>query len=358
MSAIEHGQLHEQRTMVLSAAVMFGAGTLIDLVESLVPGGQAFSLLPGIGSLIFVTLLLTLGARLPRLLVGALGPVGVGLIALALATTSTPGDGAVLYMWPVLWQAYFFGRRGTLLIIASVAVAHGVALMVMAHGDLDRWIDVMSAVSVVGAVVELLSSRNRRLLDHISAEARVDELTELLNRRGFYEGAERELARARRERTSIGVAAIDLDHFKRVNDEFGHAAGDRVLVRLADCLRENLRATDLAARLGGEEFVALLPGADVEQTCAFTERVRTELRGADAAAELPPVTISAGVVATADPVSIQLLLKRADTALYAAKSRGRDRTVVAGAPAAGSSDLGLEVGEHRQDATVIARGLR
>lgn len=331
--------------MVLSAAVMFGAGTLIDLVESLVPGGQDFSLLPGLGSLIFVTLLLTLGRRLPRMLVGALGPVGVALIAAALATTTTSGDGAVLYMWPVLWQAYFFGRRGTVLIIASVAVAHGLALLVMAHGDLDRWIDVMSAVSVVGAVVELLARRNRRLLEQISAEARVDELTALLNRRGFYEGAERELARARRERTAIGVAAIDLDHFKRVNDEFGHAAGDRVLVALADCLRANLRGSDLAARLGGEEFVALLPGADVEQTCEFTARVRAALRRAAADGGLAPVTISAGVVAAGEPVSIQLLLKRADTALYAAKSRGRDRTVVAAAPAAGSSDLGLEAAQ-------------
>ncbi|MGH3050770.1 MAG: GGDEF domain-containing protein, partial [Gaiellaceae bacterium] len=173
-----------------------------------------------------------------------------------------------------------------------------------------------------------------------------------------YEGAERELARARREQTAIGVAAIDLDHFKRVNDEFGHAAGDRVLVALADCLRANLRGTDLAARLGGEEFVALLPGADVEQTCEFTERVRAGLCRAAPGAGLPPVTISAGVVAAREPVSIQLLLKRADTALYAAKSRGRDRTVAAAAPAAGSSDLGLEVGEDRQNATVVARRLR
>jgi hypothetical protein len=77
--------------MVLSAAVMFGGGTLIDLVESLVPGGEAFSLLPGIGSLFFVTLLVTVGSRLPLILVGALGPVGVALIAVALATTTTPG---------------------------------------------------------------------------------------------------------------------------------------------------------------------------------------------------------------------------------------------------------------------------
>jgi diguanylate cyclase (GGDEF)-like protein len=353
--SVELGGANQQRTMVLGAAVMFGGGTLIDLVESLVPGGQAFSLLPGIGSLIFVMLLVTFGSRLPRRLIGALGPIGVALIALALATTNTPGDGAVLYMWPVLWQAYFFGRRGTLLIIASVAVAHGIALLVMAHGDLDRWIDVMSAVSVVGAVVELLSTRNRRLLEQISAESRVDELTQLLNRRGFDEGAARELARATRDQSSIGVALFDLDFFKRVNDEFGHETGDHVLEHLAECLRGNLRGTDLAARMGGEEFVALLPGADLELTRDYTERVRQALRLPAADPTLPVVTVSAGASAALAPESIEVVLKRADMALYAAKARGRDRTVLDDQPESGAGSLSrLEMGQYSQHAPMVA----
>jgi diguanylate cyclase (GGDEF)-like protein len=303
---------------------------------------------------IFGALLITFGMRLPRMLLGGLGPLGVALIAVALATTSTQGDGAVLYMWPVLWQSHFFGRRGTLLILASVGVCHGVALMAMTHGDLDRWIDVMSAVSVVGVVVELLSARNRKLLEQISAEARVDELTQLLNRRGFDEGAARELAYAVRDHSSIGVALFDLDHFKRINDEFGHAVGDGVLQRFADCLRSNLRATDIAARLGGEEFIALLPGADLEVTRDYTERVRESLGRAFTEQPLPAVTVSAGASAAVAPELIDFLVKRADMALYAAKSRGRDRTVLDDRGDAAGSLSGLEIGQYSQHAPMVA----
>jgi diguanylate cyclase (GGDEF)-like protein len=340
--------------MVLSAAMMFGGATVISLIESLVPGGQAFSQLPGLGALIFVTLLLLVGSRLPQPALAALGPIGAGFIAVALATTTTPGDGAVLYMWPVLWQAYFFGRRGLIVIIASVGIAHGAALLVMADGDLDRWIDVMSAVSVVGAVVEVLSARNRKLLEHISAEARVDELTQLLNRRGFDEGAARELAVAARDQGSIGVALFDLDHFKRVNDEFGHETGDHVLQRFAECLRANLRVTDIAARLGGEEFVALLPGADLEQTCEYTERVRESLSLPAEDPKLPNVTVSAGASAVVMPDNIDVVLKRADMALYAAKARGRDRTVLDDRDSADGSLSGLEIGQYSQHAPMVA----
>lgn len=355
MHADMDDSVNQHRTMVLSGAMLFGGGTFIDLIESLVPGGQAFSLIPGIGSLVFVTLLITFGSRMPRMAIGALGPIGVALIAMALATTNTPGDGAVLYMWPVLWQCYFFGRRGTVLIIASVAVSHGVALGVMAHGDLDRWIDVMSAVTVVGAVVQLLSDRNHRLLERISAEARVDELTQLLNRRGFDEAVERELARAARDQASIGVALFDLDFFKRVNDEFGHETGDRVLQRFAECLRGSLRPTDMAARMGGEEFVALLPGADLEQTREYTERVRRALALASDHPGIPRVTVSAGASAALAPPSLEEPLRRADVALYAAKARGRNRTVldVCAVPTVDSL-TGLEIGEHRQHASMVA----
>jgi diguanylate cyclase (GGDEF)-like protein len=354
MNVLDDARANEHRALVLSGAMLFAGGTLIDLIESLVPGGQAFSLLPGFGSVIFGTLLITFGMRLPRKLLGALGPLGVALIAVALATTTTPGDGAVLYMWPVLWQSHFFGRRGTVLIIASVGVAHGIVLTAIAHGDLDRWIDVMSAVSVVGAVVEVLSARNRRLVEHISAEARVDELTQLLNRRGFDEGAARELAVAARDQSSIGVALFDLDHFKRVNDEFGHETGDHVLQRFAECLRANLRATDIAARLGGEEFVALLPGADLEQTCEYTERVRASLSLPAEDPKLPNVTVSAGASAVVMPDNIDVVLKRADMALYAAKARGRDRTVLDDGDSADGSLSGLEIGQYSQHAPMVA----
>ncbi|MHB1834742.1 MAG: GGDEF domain-containing protein [Solirubrobacteraceae bacterium] len=320
---------HEKRAMVVSAAVLFGGATLIQVIESLVPGGQTFSLVPGASALAFVALLVLVGSRLPVRALAALGPIGVAMVAYSLVTTTGANDGTVFFMWPVLWQSYFFGRRGTIGIVACVAVADGLALLAMppGHANLDRWIDVISSVAVVGTVVELLAARNLTLLRRVFDEARVDQLTGLLNRRGFEERATVELSQSRRESTYIGVAAFDLDHFKEVNDEFGHEAGDRVLKRLADCLRSELRATDLAARMGGEEFIALLPGASAEGVRAFTERVRDALH-LQTDARTPAVTVSAGVSAALAPERIDQLLKRADAALYAAKSRGRDCTVV------------------------------
>jgi diguanylate cyclase (GGDEF)-like protein len=318
--------------MAYSAAVMYGAGVLIDVVETLVPGGQSFSLLPGFGSLALAGLVLLFGPRLPVAALAALGPLGVVGIAVAVGTTNVPGDGAILYTWPVLWEAYFFGRRGTILIVACVGVAHGVALLSMptGTGNLDRWIDVMASVTIIGTVVEILAARNRGLLRRISEEARVDELTGLLNRRGFDEHAGTELARARRREASLAVVSFDLDFFKRVNDEFGHDAGDRVLQRFADCLRAERRGTDVVARMGGEEFLALLPDADLDEALAFAERVRAALRS-DPGPEAIRITVSAGLAAATAPDSIEPLLKAADMALYAAKSQGRDMAV-AGRP--------------------------
>jgi diguanylate cyclase (GGDEF)-like protein len=333
-----------RRLMAYSAAVMYGGATLIDAVEAAIPGGQTFSLAPGIGALVLVVLLVAVGPRLPLAAMIALGPLGVAGIALALSTTSGTTDGAILYSWPVLWEAYFFGRRGTILIIVCVGIAHALALVAMPDGagNLDRWIDVMASVVVIGTVVEILASRNRMLVERISGEARVDELTGLLNRRGFDERAGTELAHARRERTSLAVVCFDLDFFKRVNDEFGHEVGDLVLANVAECFRREARQIDVVARMGGEEFVALLPGAGLEEARSFAERVRVAVQRS-APGGVPRVTASAGAAATMAPERLEDLMKAADMALYAAKAEGRNRTVLdAPAPAFSTVRSGVD----------------
>ena len=185
----------------------------------------------------------------------------------------------------------------------------------------------MVSVSIVAAVVQVLATRNAALLARTTAEARIDPLTGLLNRRGFNELAHRYLARAEREDSSIAVAAFDVDHFKVVNDEWGHEIGDRVLSQLATVLVAISRDMDLVARAGGEEFVVLLPGSDAEHADAFTQRVRSALAAVDDA-DVPAVRVSAGVAAAISPTSIEALLRDADQALYSAKRAGRDRTVV------------------------------
>ncbi len=321
--------------MAYSAAAMYGGAAFAGLIEDLIPGGPSFSLVPGLVALGAAALLLAVGPRLPRPALAGLGPLGAALIADALATTAGTGDAAVLYMWPVLWVAYFFGRRGTVLIVAWVGVVHALAVLSL-PGDrayFDRWLDVMVSVGVVAAVVQALSGRNQQLVSRLAAEARIDKLTGLLNRRGFEERERIELARARRERAPVGLIMFDIDHFKRVNDTWGHEVGDWVLAHLGAVLLAQTRGTDVVARVGGEEFVALLPQTDLGGARALAERIRSAFQdGGDRG--VPHPTLSAGVTAAVGPSDVQALLHDADAALYAAKRGGRDRTVVFGQPVA------------------------
>jgi diguanylate cyclase (GGDEF)-like protein len=311
-----------------SAAAMYGAAACLNLFEALFGASPATSV-PGFAALAVAGSLVLAGSRLPRWVLAPLGPMGVALIAYAQATSPGAGDGAVLYVWPVLWTAFFFGLPGAIAIVLCVGVAHGVAVLNLptVSSYFGRWVDVMVSVSVVATVVELLARRNETLLARLAREARTDKLTGLLNRRGLQERATVELARVGREGASMAVASLDVDYFKRINDEWGHDVGDQVLARLGVVLSDNARKVDVIARVGGEEFVALLPWADSADAVAFTQRVRLALAAPDHTA-LPTVRISAGVISEVAPSELEPLLLAADSALYAAKRAGRDRTLI------------------------------
>jgi diguanylate cyclase (GGDEF)-like protein len=314
--------------MAYSAAAMYGGATFVGLIEGFLPGGSRFSLAPSLISLVVVVALLLWGRRLPIWALATLGPIGAALIGVAIATTHGHGDGAALYAWPVLWQSYWFGRRGTVMIVLWIGIVHALALISLPAGIGygDRWLDVMVSMTVVGGVIDLLSGRNERLVERLEGEARIDGLTGVLNRRGFTEAAKAELARARRGGITLGFVSFDIDHFKAVNDEFGHDAGDKVLVRLGQIFREQTRQGDFVGRMGGEEFVALLVESDVPQTLEYAERMRDAF--AAEAPGLPSATLSAGVTAATSPIELQPHLQLADAALYAAKRGGRNRAVV------------------------------
>jgi diguanylate cyclase (GGDEF)-like protein len=160
-----------------------------------------------------------------------------------------------------------------------------------------------------------------------------DPLTRVANRGYFEERVQQELSRAQRSGTPMALAVLDLDHFKRVNDTFGHPAGDAVLQQVAGRLKRELRAADLVARLGGEEFAIVLPGATRDAARETLDRLRQQL-AADPI-ELPGgrqvrVTITAGVAATpADGVDVVQLVDAADARLLAGKRRSRDVVVAA-----------------------------
>ena len=318
-----------KRLMAYTAAAMYGGAALDGAIEGLIPGDPSFALTPVIGAAVIVALLVSFGPRLPRSALALLGPIGVVLIAIALAATPGPGDGAVLYMWPVLWSTFFFGRRGAISILCCIGVAHFCVLLALPASSSfpGRWLDVMISTSVVGVVVLTLVRHNDELLDQLANEARRDALTGLLNRRGFEERAGPELGRARREDSWVAVAVFDLDFFKRVNDEWGHDVGDRVLAHTASVLEGQAREIDVVARFGGEEFVVLLPGASPAAARCFAERVRVALSEGHGRS-LPQVRASVGIIAAVAPNRLEDLLHGADSALYQAKRSGRDRAVV------------------------------
>jgi two-component system, cell cycle response regulator len=185
-------------------------------------------------------------------------------------------------------------------------------------------------IALGGAAARYLragETEERELAD-LAALARVDPLTGLANRRAFDEALAAAVARARRAAAPLSVVALDVDHFKRVNDQHGHAAGDAVLRELAARARAALREGDLLARVGGEELLALLPGEPLEGAAEAAERLRAAVAAAPFAAGpvALPVTVSAGCAAleAGDPDG-GALLARADARLYEAKISGRNR---------------------------------
>lgn len=173
---------------------------------------------------------------------------------------------------------------------------------------------------------------------HLEQELRrlalVDDLTGLGNRRHLLELGEHEIRRQARSHLTMSLLLADLDHFKKINDSHGHAAGDHVLQRFAEIFRTNVRAGDIAGRFGGEEFVAIFPETDLATALEVAERIRTALEAAtcDHAGQTLQVTVSIGVTECIPDEPLNKALARADRALYQAKDTGRNRIVTNAPP--------------------------
>jgi len=180
-----------------------------------------------------------------------------------------------------------------------------------------------------------LEKRLRAERAEYQRQARHDVLTGIFNRRAVLEGLEREIERARRDRRCVALFMLDLDRFKSVNDTYGHAVGDEVLVESSHRLEQGVRPYDVVGRMGGEEFLVVLTCRNIDEAADLGERVRSALCTTPFATTVGPLTVTASVgVATTDTegYSLPALLRTVDLALYRAKNSGRNRVVVQRSP--------------------------
>lgn len=238
---------------------------------------------------------------------------------------------AVFYVLPVAWVTWYGGTAsGVAIALLSAFVwqfSNSLAGERFSHAAVPYWNAGTRLVFLT--IITYLLSRVRQLIEHERELSRTDSLTGLLNRRAFYDLAAAELDRQRRHGHPFSVAYVDVDDFKSVNDRAGHAAGDALLVGVAETLRDSLRATDLVSRLGGDEFAALLIETEDGAATRIAEGIRARLL-AEAARHSWPVTFSIGLVTcTVVPPSVDALVSMADAQMYRAKREGKNRLAAA-----------------------------
>jgi len=254
-------------------------------------------------------------------------------LAIAGAVSLEGGPRTMALAWlaiPVITLSSRFSMRG---VVAGVAIAIALVLAVGfgvdAHAVLHSPQLVVAPLALVLCVAVLSMPLMRSDIQHRS-DAVIDQLTGMLNRKALSARTHELAQQSQVTGEPVGVIVADLDRFKRVNDTHGHATGDMVLKEVAYLLRKQLRAFDLAYRLGGEEFLILVPGSDLEQTAELAERLR-EAIAADPLGEGLEVTMSLGVGASGrdERFDYAAVFAEADAALYRAKRNGRNRVCVA-----------------------------
>ena len=234
------------------------------------------------------------------------------------------------YVWPALYAGYFFGRGATMGLLALCAAAYAATLAAIGLDPavgFTRWVVTTSVVIGAAGALYALRTHVDALVGALHSTARTDPLTGMLNRRGFEERFALEIERSARTNEPFALLLGDIDHFKALNDVYGHIAGDEALAAIGEALRGGCRTIDTAARIGGEEFALLLPGTGADEGFEAAERLRVAV-GAITGPSGDPLTISFGVVE--HPVHGAVwaeLMRRADDALYQAKANGRNRTI-------------------------------
>jgi diguanylate cyclase (GGDEF)-like protein len=325
---------HREVAIRAIASFLLIAGLVIEFCAAFVPGFTGNSVV-GRWATVAVATVMVLGgvacwrvpARIPDAFLTAVPFVAVVVIcALDLITRDSSLGAHLYFLWPVLYAAMYLRRAVGYAILGAVFVADAAIVFTLVDTTAQAWADFISmvaALTISTLIIMGLRERADKLVAVLETQALADPLTGLANRRAFTRDIEEGVARVRRTGEPLSLITIDVDHFKSINDAWGHAAGDNALRTLADAIRTVVRRSDVVARLGGDEFVVLLDAGP-----EGARRVAEALRDVIATADLPggPPTLSMGLASVpADADDAESLLAASDAALYQAKLAGRNR---------------------------------
>ena len=318
---LQSGETPDPGAMARSGAFLYGSGGVL-VGATVILSRSPRTYVPGIVVIAAIALAVAASLwhwreRTPAWIYPYLTAAGTVLITGLIFFDASEGSPyALLYVWAAIYAFYFYRPLVAMAQAVWIAVCSGAQFYLFDGGDIPfaRWLMIVGTSVVAGAAVSQLVQTVRRLAD-------LDGLTELANRRRMENELKRELLRAGRSDAELCVIMLDLDHFKKFNDEMGHLQADRHLKLAGQRWRAELREGDLIARYGGEEFAVVLPSCGTGNARAIADRLRQATPSGQ--------TCSAGVARWDRRESHLSLLARADAALYEAKVAGRNRTVLA-----------------------------
>ena len=241
-----------------------------------------------------------------------------------LITNYMKGATQVYWIYPVLVGVFFLIERREALVLSLLAIA-GIAPVV--HGKFESFaaVAILITIGVTCALAYAFATITRGQRDELMQQATRDPLTGAGNRRALQRKLDDAIAARMRSDIDCSMLMLDLDHFKQVNDQHGHAKGDEILIKVTELVGLRIRATDSIFRIGGEEFVVVAENLNLENAARLAEQLRTIVEAYDLAPD-SNVTISLGVAQHHDGESAEDWMSRADNALYMAKHSGRNRT--------------------------------
>ncbi len=278
---------------------------------------------------------LTVGMRRPEYVMFAVWAASELIIAVSISVTG--GSKVAMMSWlaiPVVTLVSRFSNRGVALgVLWALVLLLAISVGIEGHAVSRDPTDVIAPAALIIAVTLLSMALMHSDIEYRSRAA-IDDLTGMLNRSALASRVSELTQQSRLTSESVGLIIADIDHFKQVNDEYGHRRGDAVLRELAFAMRRELRAYDLAYRIGGEEFLVLVPGADLTRAQAIAEQLRAVVDSQLLAGGID-VTISCGVSASHHGWAFDYptLFSGADAALYRAKWSGRNRVCTSGSAA-------------------------